>query len=135
MINDEITRLVSIDPTDSNRNILSYANFSNNKSFGAEVSSNLDFTRWWSANLGTDIYFKTIRGLIETAFVEKRSSIFNARINNTFKATKNLRFQLFEMYRGPEQGLQFLRKAMYKTDLGASYNILERTRNHQCPRK
>jgi hypothetical protein len=29
------------------------------------------------------------------------------------------------MYRGQEQGLQFLRKSMYKTDLGASYNILK----------
>jgi outer membrane receptor protein involved in Fe transport len=125
MINDEITRLVSVDPTDSNRNLLSYANFSNNKSFGAEISSNLDFTKWWSANIGTDIYFKTIRGLIEQQFVEKKISIFNARINNTFKATKNLRFQLFGMYRGQEQGLQFLRKTMAKTDLGASYNILK----------
>ena len=125
MISQEITRLVAIDPNDPNRNILSYDNFKDNNSYGAEISANLDFTKWWSANIGTDIYFKTIRGTVSNQFVEKNVSIFNGRINNTFKATKNLRFQLFGMYRGQEQGLQFLRKSMYKTDLGASYNILK----------
>jgi outer membrane receptor protein involved in Fe transport len=125
MITHEITRLVEIDPNDSNRNILSYDNFKDNNSYGAEISGNLDFTKWWSANIGTDIYFKTIRGTVSSQFVEKDISIFNGRINNTFKATKNLRFQLFGMYRGQEQGLQFLRKSMYKTDIGASYNILK----------
>ena len=125
MIAHEITRLVEIDPNDPNRNILSYANFKDNNSYGAEISANLDFTKWWSANIGTDIYFKTIRGTVTNQFIEKDISIFNGRINNNFKATKNLRFQLFGMYRGQEQGLQFLRKSMYKTDLGASYNILK----------
>lgn len=125
MITHEITRTVEIDPNDSNRNILSYDNFKNNNSYGAEISANLDFTKWWSANIGTDIYFRTIKGTISTQFIEKDINVFNGRINNTFKATKNLRFQLFGMYRGQEQGLQFLRKSMYKTDIGASYNILK----------
>lgn len=124
IITSEITRAVEIDPTDSNRNILSFANFKDNNSYGAEISGNLDFTKWWSANIGTDIYFRKIRGTVTSQFVEKDISVFNTRINNTFKATKNLRFQLFEMYRGQEQGLQFLRKRTYKTDIGASYNIL-----------
>ena len=125
IITHEITRLVEVDPNDSNRNILSYANFKDNNSYGAEISANLDFTKWWSANIGTDIYFKKIRGTIDSQFIEKNISIFNGRINNTFKATKNLRFQLFGMYRGQEQGLQFLRKSIYKTDIGASYNVLK----------
>ena len=125
MITNEITRLVEVDSNDSNRNILSYANFKDNNSYGAEISANLDFTKWWSANIGTDIYFKKIRGTVDSQFIEKDVSIFNGRINNTFKATKKLRFQLFGMYRGQEQGLQFLRKSMYKTDIGASYNVLQ----------
>jgi outer membrane receptor protein involved in Fe transport len=125
MIENEITRFVEIDPSDSSRNIMSYTNFKDNKSYGAEISGNLDFTKWWSANIGTDIYFKTIRGTVSSSFVERNATIFNARINNTFKANKNLRFQLFGMYRGQEQSLQFLRKPMYRMDLGASYNILK----------
>lgn len=125
IINQEITRYVSIDPNNSAVNIMSYDNFKDNKSFGAEISGNLDFTKWWSANVGTDIYFKTIRGTVSSSFVERKANIFNARINNTFKANKNLRFQLFGMYRGAEQGLQFIRKPMYRMDLGSSYNILK----------
>jgi outer membrane receptor protein involved in Fe transport len=125
IIQNEITRFVEIDPADSNRNIMSYTNFKDNKSYGAEISGNLDFTKWWSANVGTDIYFKTIRGTVSSSFVERNATIFNARINNTFKANKNLRFQLFGMYRGQEQSLQFLRNPMYRMDIGASYNVLK----------
>ncbi|MEO0038929.1 MAG: hypothetical protein RIQ59_2140, partial [Bacteroidota bacterium] len=65
------------------------------------------------------------RGIVSTSFVERKATIFNARINNTFKANKNLRFQLFAMYRGAEQGLQFMRNPMYRMDLGSSYNVLK----------
>ena len=125
IINQEITRYVSIDPNNSAVNIMSYDNFKDNKSFGAEISGNLDFTKWWSSNIGTDIYFKTIRGTVSSSFVERKANIFNARINNTFKVNKNLRFQLFGMYKGGEQGLQFLRKHSYRVDVGSSYNILK----------
>ena len=125
MIQDEITRFVQINPANDAQNIMSYTNFKNNNSFGAEISGNLDFTKWWSANIGTDIYFKTIRGTVSSDFVERKANIFNARINNTFKANKNLRFQLFGMFRGQEQSLQFLRKNMFRTDIGTSYNILK----------
>ena len=125
IINQEITRFVQIDPANNSRNIMSYANFKDNDSYGAEISGNLDFAKWWSANLGTDIYFRTIRGTVDATFVERKANIFNARINNTFKANKNLRFQLFGMYRGQEQGLQFLRNPMYRMDIGSSYNVLK----------
>lgn len=125
IINQEITRFVQIDPANNSRNIMSYANFKDNDSYGAEISGNLDFAKWWSANLGTDIYFRTIRGTVDATFVERKANIFNARINNTFKANKNLRFQLFGMYRGQEQSLQFLRNPMYRMDIGASYNVLK----------
>lgn len=125
IINQEITRYVSIDPNNTAVNIMSYENFKDNESFGAEISGNLDFAKWWSANIGADIYFRTIRGIVSTSFVERKANIFNARINNTFKANKNLRFQLFAMYRGAEQGLQFMRNPMYRMDLGSSYNVLK----------
>jgi len=125
MIQDEITRFVQINPNNAAQNIMSYTNFKDNNSYGAEISANLDFTKWWSANIGTDIYFKTIRGTVSSDFVERKANIFNARINNTFKANKNLRFQLFGMFRGQEQSLQFLRQNMFRTDIGSSYNILK----------
>ncbi|UGS20506.1 outer membrane beta-barrel family protein [Flavobacterium cyclinae] len=130
-ISDEISRTVYNDPNNPNRNILSYANFSNNNAYGIESSGNLKFAAWWSVNVSTDVYFKTAKGTVQNANTnalenaEVDVTTFNARINNSFTATKNLRFQLFAMYRGRDRGLQYDRKEMYKMDFGATYNILK----------
>lgn len=129
-IEDEITRVIFTNPDNPNKQILSYANFSNNNAYGVEVSGNLDFKKWWSANVSIDAYQKKVKGTIESTpgnyeFVEVDANTFNARINNTFKASKDLRFQLFAMYRGRDLSLQFNRSAMWKMDIGSSYNILK----------
>jgi outer membrane receptor protein involved in Fe transport len=130
-INDEISRVVFNDPNNSTRRILSYDNFDNNNAYGVEVSANLKFTKWWSVNASSDAYFKTVKGTVQNALTDEFEegqvdvTSFNARINNTFTATKDLRFQLFGMFRGRDLSLQFERSPMYKADLGATYNILK----------
>jgi len=133
LIYDEISRISYLDPNDASntRRILSFDNFKDNNSFGLEFSTNLKLLKWWSVNASTDAYFKTVRGTVQNAntqeqeFAEADVVSFNARMNNTFTATKNLRFTLFGMFRGRDLSLQFERLPMYKMDLGASYNILK----------
>ncbi|SHI69776.1 TonB-dependent receptor domain-containing protein [Flavobacterium terrae] len=128
-INDEISRVSYNDPNDINRRILSFDNFKDNNAYGIEANANLKFTKWWSANTSADAYFKTVRGTVQNAntneyeYAEVDVTTFNARINNTFTATKKLRFQLFGMYRGRDLSLQFARKQMYKADIGTTYNV------------
>ncbi len=132
-ISDEISRVVYNDPNDAsnNRKILSFDNFDNNNAYGVEASANLKFTKWWAANASADAYFKTVKGAVqnvntgalENAQVDVTS--FNTRLNNTFTATKDLRFQLFGMYRGRDMSLQFERKEMYKADVGLTYNVFK----------
>ena len=128
---DEISRTVYNDPNNINRNILSYDNFDNNSAYGIETSANLKFSKWWSVNASADMYFKTVKGTIQNAtsnMLENAAvdvTTFNTRINNSFTATKDLRFQLFGMYRGLDKGLQYERKPMYKMDFGATYNVLK----------
>jgi outer membrane receptor protein involved in Fe transport len=129
-IEDEITRVIFTNPENPNKQVLSFDNFNNNEAYGIEVSGNLDFRKWWSANVSADAYQKKVKGTIEATpgnyeFVEVDATTFNARINNTFKATKDLRFQLFAMYRGRDLSLQFQRETMWKMDVGTSYNILK----------
>ena len=124
-INDEITRTLYENPNSSEKLILSYSNLNDNDAYGVEVSGNLDFTKWLSSNVSIDAYSKKTKGIVEDEFVEANVIIFNARINNTFKVSKKLRFQLFGMYRGEDLGLQFLRKPMWKTDFGSSYTVLK----------
>ncbi|MFV8346585.1 TonB-dependent receptor domain-containing protein [Flavobacterium sp. ZB4P13] len=129
-IEDEITRVIFTNPEDTNKQILSYANFENNDAYGVEVSGNLDLKKWWSANISLDAYKKTVKGTVENEsgnfeFIAVNATTFNARISNTFKATKDLRFQLSGMYRGRDVSLQFLREPMWKMDIGTSYNVLK----------
>ena len=131
LIQDEISRVTFTDPNDTNFYIMSFSNFKNNRSMGAEINANLKLTKWWSTNASADIYFKTVRGTVsnlDTGLMENAEvdvTTFNTRLNNTFSATKNLKFNLFGMYRGRDLSLQFARKAMYKMDLGANYSVLQ----------
>jgi outer membrane receptor protein involved in Fe transport len=124
-INDEITRTLFENPLNSEKLILSYANLNDNNAYGIEVSGNLEFTKWYSANISLDAYNKKTKGVVAKEYVEVDVTIFNARVSNTFKASKNLRFQLTGMYRGEDLGLQFLRKPMWKIDLGSSLTVLK----------
>lgn len=130
-ISDEISRVVFNDPNNPNRNILSYDNFDSNDAFGIETSGNLKFSKWWSVNASADMYFRTVKGTVQNANTnalenaETDVTTFNVRVNNSFTATKDLRFQLFGMYRGKDRTLQFNRKEMYRIDFGTTYNVLK----------
>ncbi|HMK06423.1 MAG TPA: TonB-dependent receptor, partial [Flavobacterium sp.] len=111
-INAEISRVIFNNPFSSTQKILSFDNFENNNAYGIEFSSNLKLKSWWSINASVDSYFKNVKGTVQnvtTGVFEQQevdATSFNARLNNTFTANKNLRFQLFGMYRGSEMGLQ-----------------------------
>lgn len=124
-INDEITRTLFENPNDSSKLILSYANLNDNNAYGFEISGNLDFKKWWSANISFDAYNKKTKGIVANEFVEVDVTTFNTRISNTFKPSKNLRLQLSGMYRGRDLGLQFERQPMWKIDMGSSYTVLK----------
>lgn len=123
-INDEISRTLT-EPDPNEKQILSYANVGDNNAYGVELSGNLDFTKWYTANISFDAYKKKTKGFVGLDYVEVDVTTFNSRISNTFKANKNLRFQLTGMYRGEDLGLQFLRKPMWRVDLGSSLTVLK----------
>ncbi|AOW08069.1 outer membrane beta-barrel family protein [Flavobacterium gilvum] len=124
-INDEITRTLTQSVEDPEKQILSYSNLGDNNAYGVEVSGNLDFTKWYTANISFDAYKRKIKGYVEMDYVEVDVTTFNARMSNTFKANKNLRFQLTGMYRGEDIGLQFINKPTWRVDAGSSLTILK----------
>jgi iron complex outermembrane receptor protein len=140
LVEDEINRAVFIDRLDLNKNILTYDNFDNTTAFGFEISSNYKPTKWWSLNGSFDLFGRQQKGIAETltaptgiATVDniERSTItvdnvvYNFRLFNNFKVTKNLSLSLFSMYRGEEKGLQFTRKPMFMINTGLRYSFLE----------
>ncbi|MEP0132600.1 MAG: TonB-dependent receptor [Eudoraea sp.] len=139
-IKDEINRAVYLDRLDLNKIILTFDNFDNTSAYGIEVSGNYKLTKWWSINASFDLYSQTQRGITEslqtdnntatqddiiTEEVEVKNTAWNFRMNNSFKATKNLTFQLFGFYRGQNRTIQFEVDPMYFVNLGARYNFAQ----------
>ena len=137
-INDEINRAVFVDRLDLNKLILTYDNFEDTSAYGMEVSLNYKLTKWWSVNGSFDLFSQTQRGVTErlgesqtiateddiiTERVEVDNTAWNLRMNNSFKATKMLTFQLFGFYRGSNRNIQYSVDPMYFINLGARYSF------------
>ena len=130
-INDVISRVTYADPSDVNnvRQILSYANFEDTDSYGLEFSANYKVNNWWRINSSMDFYSQKQFGTTDlnnpNSRIEVQNEVFNARISNSFKASKDLRFQLFGMYRGSQKDIQWKTEHMWMVNAGASLNVLK----------
>ncbi len=140
IIEDGINRAVYVDRLDLERTILTFDNFDNTTAYGIELSSNYRPAKWWSLNASFDLYSQMQRGFTETletpagqtpsindiilSEIEVDNVVWNFRMGNNFNATKKLMVSVFAMYRGEQQGLQFLAKPMYFVNTGLRYTFL-----------
>ncbi len=124
VINDNITFYADIDEFDENKVVLTNVNSESQDRFGVEFSGMYRFTGWWSTNASFDLYSQTVTGYSFGKYVEVDSRATNFRVNNTFKATERLSFQLFGMYRGRSESIQWSRLPMWMVNSGASIKVL-----------
>jgi len=124
-VNDNISRVLNKDPLDVEKVEMSYYNTDSNDRYGLELSANYRFVKWWSMNASSDLYIQKETGVSNGENLEITNNSFNVRVSNSFTATKKLRFQLFAMYRGGREDLQFEVDPMWMINTGASYRILK----------
>jgi len=124
-VDDNISRVLNKDPLDIEKVELSYFNTKSNDRYGFELSANYRFYNWWSVNASSDLYVQKETGVADGDNLEITNSSFNFRIANSFTATKKLKFQLFAMYRGGGESLQFEIDPMWMINTGASYNVFK----------
>ena len=124
-VNDNITRVLNKDPFDENNVEISYSNTKSNNRYGVELSSNHKFANWWRVNASFDLYTQKESGISNGENLEITNNSINFRVSNNFKASKNLRFQLFAMYRGGGESIQFKVDPMWMINTGASLNMLK----------
>jgi outer membrane receptor protein involved in Fe transport len=126
-VNDEISTILYKDPNDltNTKQIKSDGNFDGNNRYGVEMSSNYKVANWWRVNASLDFYSQTLKGIVAGAQSEVTNSTFNVRLSNSFTATKKLRFQLFAMYRGANEDLQFKTDPMWMINTGGNYSVLD----------
>ncbi|WP_461631478.1 TonB-dependent receptor [Labilibaculum euxinus] len=124
-VNGNISRVLNKDPLDIEKVEMSYYNTDSNNRYGIELSANYQFFKWWSMNASSDLYVQKETGVSNGENLEITNSSFNARVSNSFTATKKLKFQLFAMYRGGGKDLQFKVDPMWMINTGASYTVLK----------
>ncbi len=131
-INDVISRVTFKDPADlSNvRQILTFQNFDDTDAYGVELSANYRIAKWWRANASMDFYSQKQFGITDLSNtsapkIEVQNEVFNARLSNSFTLSKKLRLQLFAMYRGAQEDIQWKTDPMSMINLGANYTVLE----------
>ncbi|MDB4297244.1 TonB-dependent receptor family protein [Flavobacteriaceae bacterium] len=124
-ITDFISRTLSVDPTVTDRGILSYGNFDDTNNYGIEFSIYTRFYKWWRINASTDFYTQKQQGIVAGNLTEVTNNQINGRLSNNFTIGKKTSLQLSGLYRGASKNIQTSRKAMYKVDIGASYKILK----------
>ncbi len=131
-INDVISRVTFKDPTDVTdvRQILTFQNFDDTDAYGVELSANYKIANWWRANASADFYSQTQFGVTNlndanAPRLEVQNEVFNARISNSFTLSKRLRLQLFAMYRGAQEDIQWKTDPMKMVNLGANYTVFK----------
>lgn len=122
-IKDEINRTAYFDKENPTLLVLDYTNFESNNAYGFEFLASYKPTSWWNFNGSFDVYSRTQKGVIENKAVQVNNTLLNAKLNHTFKAFKNLSFQLFTVYTGPQKILQYERKDNMYANIGARYSF------------
>jgi len=138
LIDNEINRVFYPDETTDNTQdqIMSFANFSNNTAYGFELSANYKIAKWWDVQPAIDFSSISQQGMVsqlapgsdtDYEFINTKvtANAFNARLNSNFRVNNRLSFLLFGFYRGPVNGVQGSSREMYKVDSGARYTLLD----------
>lgn len=76
-------------------------------------------------NASMDLYTQIESGIANGRQLEVTNNTLNVRMNHSFTATKNLRFQIFTLYRGGGKSIQFNVEPMWMLNTGASLNVLK----------
>ena len=105
--------------------LLTFVNGDDNSAYGIELSGRYRPFKWWNINPSFELYSSNERGVIGTESVEVESTAWNVRLSQSFEATKNLNFQLFGLYRSPQQMLQIYAHEFYFVNVGARYSFLK----------
>ncbi len=122
-INDNIIRYTEVDPLDDNKVLITYNNAEGEDRYGFELSGSYRPTKWWNLNASADLYYQLMTGYAFNEYVEVESFATNFRLNNTFKATENLSFQLFGQYRGARKVIQWEFQPRWMVNTGVSYMV------------
>lgn len=121
--NNIIGKIISVDATNLDRQILSYTNYNSAESYGLEFSSRFKPFKWWTLRPSTNLYFRDNQGIINNNLEIVNNTFFSARISNSFRASKKLRFSLSTSYRGNNKNILSEIDDFFLVNVAARYAV------------
>lgn len=123
LIEDDINQIMNQDPQNPEHMILTFHNSDNTYSYGLEFSGNFKPAPFWDLNANINLYSQIIKGYLGPVYLEKENTFYRLQANNSFKVSDQFRLQLFGMYAGPAETLQFELEDWYFINLGGRYSF------------
>ncbi|MCB0650306.1 MAG: TonB-dependent receptor [Saprospiraceae bacterium] len=106
--------------------LTTFANVGKDYSLGLEAMYNYTLFKWWELNLMGNLYDYRIVGQLDELAFENSSFNWSGRINNTFKLTQDIRFQLDYDYNSPSITAQGETKGYYAFNLALRSDFFDK---------
>lgn len=123
--NDKIGRILQRDTANSNLLISSFTNYDFSDSYGIEILGSYKPQKWWTIRPSFETYIQDSQGILNGNFETIKNTLIKARLSNSFKASKNLSFQLSAIHRGKSENIQYIVQPYTMINLGARLKVFE----------
>lgn len=109
----------------NNETFIKKANIASSKQLGLAVSANKSFTKWWSANVYTNVYNNQFKGVVNDESISIGVTTFLAQMQHQFKFSKGWAAELSGFYRSKGlEGVIYI-KPIAQVNAGVSKQVLK----------
>ncbi|HMU10867.1 MAG TPA: TonB-dependent receptor [Ferruginibacter sp.] len=109
----------------TNETFIKKANIANSKQIGLAVSANKSITKWWSANIYTNVYNNHFKGVVNNEPISIGVTTFLAQMQHQFKFSKGWAAELSGFYRSKGlEGVIYI-KPIVQVNAGVSKQVLK----------
>lgn len=100
-------------------------NIASKTNYGLAVSANFPVTKFWSANIYTNVIHDTYKGALNGGFLNVNNTMFFSNINNQLNFKKGWSAELSGFYRSQGIEGQIVVNPMWRMDAGVQKQILK----------
>lgn len=124
---NKIERVIENYPDDQEAVLHTYKNIGSAHAAGTELMVNYSPAKWYTTNLMADFYYYKLVNESNEASVQENSDFsWTSRLNNTFKASQNTRFQLDFMYQSDRITAQGTYKGFFSASAAMKQDFFKR---------
>ncbi len=121
--NGIIQRLKTV--TDSTLSFVTFVNLNSSKSYGVELISKNDLTKWWNITTSLNVFETKIDGNNVQADLQNNNFSYMLKFLSNMRVLKNMDIQLTANYMGPTATAQGEAEGMFTIDIGAKKEIFK----------